>query len=78
MTQPCFLLFMGGRYYPYGGAEDLQGGYASETEAWLEGQKRLENFVLPWVHIFDMQLAKIVRKWDYNIELGCMEEEDPA
>lgn len=72
-----YALFMGSRYYPSGGAEDLIATSTSEMHLWREALVRLEQHTLPWVHIYDLIEHKIVRKWNYNIELGNMEEVSP-
>lgn len=72
-----YALFMGSKYYPNGGAEDLVATHHSEAMLWMNARVMLDDYTFPWVHIYDLWEGKFVRKWHYNSDTGQMEEVSP-
>lgn len=63
-----YLLFYGQAYYPYGGANDLQGSFSSIEEAKLKVNKQYtltksewKLSDIDWAHILNIDTGEITR-----------------
>lgn len=56
-----YLLFAGNDYYPYGGADDLQGKFDTVDEAIAAHDPN--KYDEPWAHVFCLESLSIVKEF---------------